>query len=120
MAIYFHDSEKLPVGIPVYGFAYRIDDETLEVIARCKPTLGVIEESAKCSCGGKFIPEDKTKRWCDHRLLTYATTYDEAVRSYKQMVEDRIRRLDAKIGELKNMLSEAIADSVMAGRVDDG
>ena len=112
MAIYFHDSEKLPVGVPVYGFAYRVDDETLDVITRCKPTLGVIEESAKYSHNGKFIPEDKTKCWCNHCLLTYATTYDEAVEAYKQMVEDRIRCLDARIGELKNMLSEAIADSV--------
>lgn len=107
MGIYFHDSDKLPVGVPVYGFAYRVDDETLDVITRCKPTLGVIEESAKYSRDGKFIPDDKKKHWCNHNILIYATTYDEAVEAYNRMVERRIKRLNEKIQVLQNEADEA-------------
>ena len=107
MAIYFHDSEKLPVGVPIYGFAYRVDDETLDVITRCRPTLGVIEESAKYSWNGKFIPDDKKRHWCQHTLLIYATTYEEAVDAYNRMVERRIRKLDEKIRILQDELTEA-------------
>ena len=107
MAIYFHDSIKLPVGVPIYGFAYRVDDDNFDVLIKCKPTLGKIEESAKYSCNGKFIPEDKNKRWVQHTLLIYSDNYDEAVEAYNRMVEERIRKLNEKIATLQNELNEA-------------
>ena len=107
MAIYFHDSDKLPVGVPVYGFAYRVDDDNFDVLIKCKPTLGIIEESAKYSYNSKFIPEDKSKRWCNHNILIYSDNYDEAVETYNRMVEERIRKLNEKIRVLQNEVAEA-------------
>ena len=109
MAIYFHDSNKLPVGVPVYGFAYRVDDDNFDVLIKCKPTLGVIEECAKYSCNGKFIPENKNKRWCNHNILIYSDNYDEAVDAYNQMVEARIKRLNEKMRVFQEALDEAHA-----------
>jgi hypothetical protein len=107
MAIYFHDSEKLPVGVPVYGFAYRVDDDNFDVLIKCRPTLGVIEKCAKYSYSGKFIPEDKSKRWCNHNILIYSDNYDEAVEAYNRMVEERVKRLNEKIRVLQNEVAEA-------------
>ena len=120
MAIYFHDSDKLPVGVPVYGFAYRVDDETLDVITRCKPTLGTIEESAKYSRNGTFIPEDKNKRCCNHNILIYSDNYDEAVEAYNRMVEERIRKLNERIRMMQDEVAEANSHIVEKEEVNNG
>jgi hypothetical protein len=112
MAIYFHDSEKLPVGVSVYGFAYRVDDDNFDVLFKCKPALGVIEGIAKYSCNGKFIPDilpdGNGKRWgVPHTLLIYSDNYDEAVEAYNRMVEERIGQLNEKIRVMQNEVTEA-------------
>ena len=120
MAIYFHDSIKLPVGVPIYGFAYRVDDDNFNVLIKCKPTLGTIEESAKYSCNGKFIPEDKKKRWIQHTLLIYSDNYAEAVDAYNRMVEERIRKLNEKIRVLQSEVAEADSHIVKKDEDDNG
>ena len=112
MAIYFHDSDKLPIGVPVYGFAYRVDDDNFDVLIKCRPTLGTIEESAKYSYNGKFIPEDKTKRWCNHAILIYSDNYDEAVEAYNRMVEERIEKLNEMIRKAEAEIADAKSDMV--------
>ena len=120
MAIYFHDSEKLPVGVPIYGFAYRVDDETLDVVTRCRPTLGTIEECAKYSCNGKFIPEDKSKHWCNHAILIYSDNYDEAVDAYNHMVERRIKNLNQKIQALQKEVADSASHIIRKEKLEHG
>ena len=120
MAIYFHDSDRLPVGVPIYGFAYKVDDDNFNVLIKCGPTLGTIEESAKYSCNGAFIPVDKSKRWCNHNILIYSDNYDEAVDAYNRMVEERIERLNEKIRVMQNEVVEANSHVVKKEEVHDG
>ena len=113
MAMYFYDSEKLPVGAPIYGFAYNYTDD-LSVIRNYKPTLGIIEEPARYSRNGKFIPNDKTLPSVPCVILNYATTQREAMEMYDFAVKCHISYLKEKIAEIQEKL--ALAENELNNR----
>ena len=98
MAVYEPYNPGLPIGVPVWAFAYDIDNDTGYVHLRCLPTKGEIHKSGYYT--KDFIPYKKNgsdlAKWKSVRIVArkYADTYDEAKDAYNKLVQDRIDRLN--------------------------
>ena len=113
MKYYGNDRHNAPVGKPIWGLAYDINDDTEWHNLKCEPTLGEIIET-----GGllKFIPYKKgtseLRRGSSVHLRSrvYADTYEEAIDMYNELVQKRIDNLQRMI---------ELAKSDMIGRRRD-
>ena len=90
-----YDISDLPVGKPIWGFAYEIKNDTMHRVCYSKPVRGEIVVSPYHT---KFYPYKKNGKLCESKGVSfesrrYADTYEEAVEMYNELVQDRINRL---------------------------
>ena len=100
-----YDIKDLPLNKPIYGFAYKINDDTRDKRLSCLPTLG---EICKNSWQAYFYPYKKgTKEKRKSSVVElnsryYADSYEEAVEMYNELVQKRIDKLKLMIKEAEN------------------
>ena len=109
--VYPYDIEELPVGEPIYGFAYNVNDDTEQRRLSCKPVLGEIVSTENIKCGlwsrYVFVPyksgttEKRKSGYVDFDSRMYASTYVEAVEMYNELVQERIDNLYSMINSAK-------------------
>lgn len=104
-----YNISELPIGKPVYGFAYDVNDDTLQNRLRCLPVLGEIDKRYPYySDVYNFFPYKKgtTERRntgsVDVQSRMYADTYEEAVEMYNELVQKRIDNLYNMIKDTEN------------------
>ena len=101
---YTYDSgyniSELPIGKPVYGFAYDVNDDTLQSRLRCLPVLGEINKRYQYYDNVySFFPykkgtsEKRNTGSVDVQSRMYADTYEEAIEMYNELVQKRIDNL---------------------------
>lgn len=114
MAIYdaWTKATMPPENVPIWGFAYDIDNETGRSVLKAEPVLGEICWSGTVVRNRYFFPYKKgthEKRKTGEVHYTsryYADTEAEAKQAYNKLVDDRIRllnkmALDAEKDKLK-------------------
>lgn len=105
-----YDIKDLPLNKPIYGFAYKINDDTRDKRLSCLPILGEIRENnipKKWStyCFYQYKKGTKAIRKSgavDYNSRYYADTYSEAVEMYNELVQKRIDKLKKMIEEAEN------------------
>ena len=103
----------LPLNKPVWGFAYRIDNDTGEHILNYLPTLGEICKDEPFDVYF-FVPYKKgINQRCNYSIAglnsrMYADTYEEAVEMYNELIQQRINNL-------KRMIDEAEKEKIILG-----
>ena len=95
--------KQVPIGKPVYGLAYSVDDDDGRNRLRCKPVLGEVFQYYPGTTL-YFAPYKKgTTKRCGSSVKAgsrmYADTYEEAVEMYNDLVRQRIEKLKAMIAE---------------------
>lgn len=99
-----------PRNVPLWAFAYSIDDDTNRSKLRCTPVRGIIIPKDK---HGYDIPTfhpfkknttEPLKNGVSSIARYYADTYEEAVFGYNKLVEKRITKLQGLIDETKKDL----------------
>ena len=106
MAVYNSYNPGPPIEVPIWAFAYDIDNETGYVHLRCLPTKGEVRKSGYCT--KDFIPYKKNgtdlaiSKSVRVSARKYADTYDEAKAAYNKLVQDRIDRLNKMAIDAEN------------------
>lgn len=97
---------RVPIGKPIYGLAYSVDDDDGRNRLRCEPVLGEVFSKHSDGCGlFYFAPYKKgTTQRCKSGVVSassrmYADTYEEAIEMYNDLVQRRIEKLKAMITE---------------------
>lgn len=118
MKYYYSDQSKAPVGKPIWGLAYDINDDTERHDLKCEPVLGEIVNNGLRYNSLRFVPYKKgtkVKRGSgsvrrDSRM--YADTYEEAVEMYNDLVQRRIDNLQRMIESAKSdMIGKEVQDA---------
>lgn len=98
--------KRVPIGKPIYGLAYSVDDDDGRNRLRCEPVLGEVFYKYTDNCGPLyFAPYKKgTTQRCKSGVVSassrmYADTYEEAIEMYNDLVQRRIEKLKAMIAE---------------------
>ena len=110
---YGYGLNDVPINKPIYGFAYKINDDTEDRRLNRKPVLGVILANLGCQYGRNGIfyeykngsHEIKKSGSVHLNSRWYADTYDEAVEMYNELVQQRI-------DNLKRMIDSAEKDKI--------
>ena len=105
--LYKSHQNNLPIGKPIWGFAYKVDNETNRAVLKQTPVLGIID--GKSSYHTQFTPFSKTNpkqlaksKTVNASARTYADTEQEAIDAYNELVQKRIDTLNALIIEANN------------------
>lgn len=84
---------------PLWAYAFKTDDRATNLF--CKPTLGVIKDG----CFYQFKRDRCTlrKTGVSEYARYYANLYDDAVRGFNDLVQNRIDKLKAEIRILEEL-----------------
>lgn len=101
-----YNINDIPLDKPVYGFAYKINDDTEHHRLMCKPILGCVTPNGYG--GGYFYPykvgthEKKEYEKVNFKSRMYADTYKEAVEMFNELVQNRIDGLNKMVEKAKS------------------
>lgn len=114
---YCYEKNMPPINTPIYGFAYKVNDDTKNRRLICKPTLGEIIDknnpyhiTLKELSKYNFIPYKlnsksfKKSGIVDMYSRMYADTKEEAIEMYNKLIQNRIDKLQEMIEEAKGDL----------------
>jgi hypothetical protein len=103
------DIKRVPIGKPIYGLAYSVDDDDGRNRLRCEPVLGEVFYKYSDNCGPMYFATYKkgTTQRCKSGVVLassrmYADTYEEAIEMYNDLVQQRIEKLKAMIAEAED------------------
>lgn len=94
---------EIPINKDVWAFAYKEDDRVLRYI--CRPTKGRIKEDRyfyEYKVNGKDLKKNGVSIYARY----FADTYEETVKGFNILVQERIDSLAKEIERLQDMLIE--------------
>lgn len=97
----FEYAETIPIGKDIWAFAYKEDDRATNYI--CSPSRGVIKED-KYFYEYKVNNKDLKKNGVSIYARYFADTYEEAVKGYNALLQERIEHLKNEISKLDLMI----------------